>query len=259
MDNTGLPEKSENFSVAPVDEIPEAVRETKEPKSSSGSKPVLLILGGIGLSAIALLVASAFFSSRTLDPEVVSSPKPVEKVQTVTTKSEPDNLLGHLPYNEAPESELQSVTPDNRIRLRIAAAKKFQQMVAAARKDGVQIQPISGFRSISEQQYLFFDIKEQRAQGATKRAEVSAPPGYSEHHTGYSVDLGDRTSPTTNLSPSFEKTAAFAWLEKNAARYSFELSFPRDNPQGVSYEPWHWRFVGDRDSLETFYKAKNWR
>jgi D-alanyl-D-alanine carboxypeptidase len=35
------------------------------------------------------------------------------------------------------------------------------------------------------------------------------------------------------------------------------MSFPKDNPQGVSYEPWHWRFVGDRQSLETFYKAKN--
>jgi len=23
------------------------------------------------------------------------------------------------------------------------------------------------------------------------------------------------------------------------------------------YEPWHWRFVGDDDSLATFYKAQN--
>ena len=38
---------------------------------------------------------------------------------------------------------------------------------------------------------------------------------------------------------------------------SFEISFPKDNVQGVSYEPWHWRFVGDTDSLETFYKANN--
>jgi D-alanyl-D-alanine carboxypeptidase len=45
-------------------------------------------------------------------------------------------------------------------------------------------------------------------------------------------------------------------MKKNAARFNFELSFPRNNPQGVSYEPWHWRFIGDRRSLETFYKAK---
>jgi len=35
------------------------------------------------------------------------------------------------------------------------------------------------------------------------------------------------------------------------------MSFPKDNPQGVSYEPWHWRYVGDTASLETFYRAKN--
>jgi D-alanyl-D-alanine carboxypeptidase len=33
------------------------------------------------------------------------------------------------------------------------------------------------------------------------------------------------------------------------------MSFPKNNRQGVSYEPWHWRFVGDKQSLETFYKA----
>jgi D-alanyl-D-alanine carboxypeptidase len=45
-------------------------------------------------------------------------------------------------------------------------------------------------------------------------------------------------------------------LQNNAAQYSFELSFPENNPQGISYEPWHWRFVGDSHSLETFYKAQ---
>ncbi|MEM1310980.1 MAG: D-alanyl-D-alanine carboxypeptidase family protein, partial [Cyanobacteria bacterium P01_H01_bin.153] len=46
------------------------------------------------------------------------------------------------------------------------------------------------------------------------------------------------------------------WLETNAARYSFELSFPEGNAQGVQYEPWHWRYVGDPDSLETFYQDR---
>ncbi|MGL5033031.1 MAG: D-alanyl-D-alanine carboxypeptidase family protein, partial [Microcystaceae cyanobacterium] len=46
-------------------------------------------------------------------------------------------------------------------------------------------------------------------------------------------------------------------LKNNAARYDFEMSFTPGNAQGVSYEPWHWRFVGDRASLETFYRARN--
>jgi len=43
-------------------------------------------------------------------------------------------------------------------------------------------------------------------------------------------------------------------LEENAARYNFELSFPEENVQGISYEPWHWRYVGNQESLEIFYK-----
>jgi D-alanyl-D-alanine carboxypeptidase len=62
--------------------------------------------------------------------------------------------------------------------------------------------------------------------------------------------------PAANVSPDFEHTAAFKWLEANAARYSFEISFPKGNAQGVSYESWHWRFIGDINSLETFYKAR---
>ena len=41
---------------------------------------------------------------------------------------------------------------------------------------------------------------------------------------------------------SFETTPAFAWLSQHAARHGFSLSYPRGNPHGIVYEPWHWRF-----------------
>ena len=74
-------------------------------------------------------------------------------------------------------------------------------------------------------------------------------------HTGYAVDIGDASG--ANLTPEFENTATFHWMQTNAARYSFELSFPKNSPQGVTYEPWHWRYVGNSNSLETFYKARS--
>ncbi len=55
----------------------------------------------------------------------------------------------------------------------------------------------------------------------------------------------------------FENTAVFRWLQTNAARYGFEMSFPRNNSQGLAYQPWHWRFIGDDDSLATFARARN--
>jgi D-alanyl-D-alanine carboxypeptidase len=168
-----------------------------------------------------------------------------------------EHQFGHLPYGEAPAADLVSISADGRIKLRSAAAKRWNEMVAAAAssEERVRLVPLSGFRSRSEQEYLFHDIARQRGQSLQERAKVSAPPGHSEHHTGYVVDIGDGREPGADLKQSFERTGAFKWLEKNGPRYGYELSFPAGNPQGVSYEPWHWRFVGDAKSKEVFARA----
>jgi D-alanyl-D-alanine carboxypeptidase len=232
--------------VKQTDDIPEARRETI---SQTPSVPWLPL--GLGLFFLALLGLFALAPRRPNPPPVVVvSPTPTP------TPSPIPNILGHLPYKEANPKDLAPLTADGRIRLRKAAAQSFLKMQARAKSQGVNLIPLSGFRSVKEQEHLFFAVKAQRNQETRKRAEVSAPPGYSEHHTGYAVDIGDGKAPATNLSPNFEQTAAFQWLKKHAATYSFELSFPPDNPQGVSYEPWHWRYVGDSDSLKTFYQAQ---
>ena len=257
-------------------EIPEAIREHPELPQKAGLPQPLLGAGIVFLGIIGLLSVHLFLSFRKPISPTATTPatKPASPSNTkpAPQKPQPDintqnpaqpapqtrtNLLGHLPYNVAPDSELVPMTADGSLKMRSAAAAKFQQMQSAAKADGVILTAISAFRDTATQDQLFFGVKEQRVQDAAKRAEVSAPPGYSEHHTGYAVDIGDGNAPATNLEESFASTAAFRWLEQNALKYSFELSFPPDNKQGVSYEPWHWRFVGDRDSLETFYKVRN--
>ena len=258
-------------------EIPEAIREEVElPKKSALSfLPIIGIvfcLGVVGLLSMFLLSPKPKTVPQAVKPATKSVP-PKPKTQTKkpqTAKSPPSptsdkqkqsknegDLLGHLPYDVAPQSSLKAISADGRLSMRAAAASKFEQMQADARAEGVILVPISAFRTAQAQEQLFFGVKEQRVQDAAKRAEVSAPPGYSEHHTGYAIDIGDGNAPATNLETTFADTAAFTWLKKNALKYSFELSFPPNNSQGVSYEPWHWRFVGDRDSLETFYKVRN--
>jgi D-alanyl-D-alanine carboxypeptidase len=267
-----------------MDDIPAALRERRKPNKSP-SINLFLVSGILGLGMSGLLLVS-FSGSRSpiisnstetenqgMLPTQTSQPTGGNTTETDFTGENPDKLardsqykansqetdhiFGHLPYQQASPSELKGITNDGRIKLRANAAEKFKEMQAAAKASGVILLPISGFRSISEQEYLFFEIKAQRSQVASKRAEVSAPPGYSEHHTGYALDIGDGRTPATHLRPSFAQTAAYKWLETNAAKYSFELSFSPDNLQGVSYEPWHWRYVGDTKSLETFYKARN--
>jgi zinc D-Ala-D-Ala carboxypeptidase len=248
-----------------MNDIPEALRETSISQAKIQQKRKLLIRSILGAGPI-LILGVTFFIRLVPLPLTTSSSSaisiqlsPAQKsIPVVNPSPEPlENVLGHLEYKQAPISKLKAITSDGRVRLRLNAADQFIEMQKAARDKGIILTPISGFRTVSEQNYLFFEIQRQRNQNPSERAEVSAPPNYSEHHTGYALDIGDAKTPATHLSLDFEKTAAFSWLKNNAAKYSFELSFPPDNYQGISYEPWHWRYVGDQESLETFYKARN--
>ena len=123
--------------------------------------------------------------------------------------------------------------------LRDDAAGAWRAMHAAARADGVELVPVSGFRS-AEYQAGLVARKLAGGQPLAKILEVSALPGHSEHHLGTTLDLHGGDGPL--LEAGFERTAAFAWLQRHARRFGFTLSYPRDNPWGIAYEPWHWRF-----------------
>lgn len=239
----------------PIDDIPEALRDNQYRKTTNPNSLLAIASGLLALLGTGIIAMAVLNRPSTSVKKPVINPSPVIK----PSPSPIENILGHLPYQEAPETELAPISADGSMRLRKAAAQAFIEMQDDARGSGVILVPISAFRSKATQEKLFFEVKKQRNQETRKRAEVSAPPGYSEHHTGYAIDIGDGRTPATNLSTSFANTAAFRWLQNNAAQYSFELSFPENNPQGISYEPWHWRFVGDTHSLETFYKAQQLR
>jgi len=164
---------------------------------------------------------------------------------------------GHRAYGEVNPQDLAVVasysTPGQQRfeRLKPQAALALFKMMDAARQDGVWIVPVSGFRDQERQAMLFRRQLEQMGT-PTAAAKTVAPPGYSEHHTGYAVDLADGLARAQDINPRFETTAAFQWLQHHAQEYGFELSFPADNPQGVAYEPWHWRFVGSAEAAYLF-------
>jgi zinc D-Ala-D-Ala carboxypeptidase len=122
-------------------------------------------------------------------------------------------------------------------RLAPDAAWAWSRMVEAARADGVQLTLVSGFRSIEYQCEIF---RRKLAAGATIDAilRVNAAPGFSQHHTGCAVDVG--TPGRESLTEEFEDTDAFRWLVAHAQTFGFSMSYPRDNPFGFTYEPWHW-------------------
>ena len=158
-------------------------------------------------------------------------------------------ILGHLPYAEISKKKLVLIEPN--IQVHIDMRDSLLKMRDEAKKNGIYLVFLSGYRSINLQNEIFYSLKSFRNQEAAERARVSAPPGYSEHSTGFAIDIGDATQRETDFESEFENTDAFKWLIKNAAKFHFKLSFAKDN-KFIDYEPWHWRYEGSIEALKVF-------
>ena len=122
-------------------------------------------------------------------------------------------------------------------RLTPAAFLAWSRMREAALRQEIPLFLISAFRGYQYQHDLIAKKLEQ-GRTITDILRVNAAPGYSEHHSGRAVDLG--TLGCDALSEEFENTAAYQWLAENAEDFDFHLSYPRGNPSGIDFEPWHW-------------------
>ncbi len=167
--------------------------------------------------------------------------------------------FGHFAYAEVAAGELVAVGPYRQttriVQLQRAAAEALGRMIEVARQAGLELVPISGFRSVEYQAKLWAKAIEKRG-SEVEAARWVAPPGHSEHHTGLAVDIGEGPEPESDVEPAFGDTAAYRWLAQHAASFGFEMSFPANNPQGVGCEPWHWRFVGTPEAERTFAAAR---
>ena len=127
------------------------------------------------------------------------------------------------------------------VRLTPQAAKAWKRMRAAAASEGVEVLPLSGFRSVARQSAI---IREKLAAGQSLAMilQLVAAPGCSEHHTGRALDIGTREH--VGLDEDFATTASFRWLKRRGGDFGFRLSYPRNNRHGIAYEPWHWSWHG---------------
>jgi len=124
----------------------------------------------------------------------------------------------------------------------------LRDMLEDARRDGIDLRVLSAFRSFDEQRDLHGRFQQQFGSGANT---FSADQGFSEHQLGTTVDIVDpETAATTQ---AFADTEEYEWLQRNAHRYGFILSYPEGNEFYI-FEPWHWRFVG-RELATDLYRA----
>ncbi len=125
-------------------------------------------------------------------------------------------------------------------------------MFQAAQTEGLDSWQVSaGHRTIEYQQQLFdervYALRQEGYSGQQARAKVRqtvADPGSSEHHTGLAFDI-------TVKGEQFSNTPQSLWLAKHCWEYGFIIRYPADKTTitGISYEPWHIRYVGTAHSL----------
>ena len=146
-----------------------------------------------------------------------------------------------------------SITSDpDSMKLDYRVAPHYNEMYLAALEDGINLVPISGYRSVERQERNFKNkIQTYMNDGYSKveatqmAATIILPPGTSEHNAGLAMDI-------CSLYQSFENTDEFRWLSENAADYGFILRYPEDKQDitKIIYEPWHWRYVGVKAAKE---------
>jgi len=121
--------------------------------------------------------------------------------------------------------------------LRHSAAVSLEEMATAARAEGITLVASSAYRSFDHQTQVHNRLVQQMGRAAAER--VSARPGHSQHQTGLALDFGDITN-------AFAQSPAGRWMETNATRFGWSLSYPYgyEHITGYSWESWHFRYLG---------------
>ena len=125
------------------------------------------------------------------------------------------------------------------------AQAAFDDMQAAAAKEGLNIYVSSGFRSYEYQSGLY-DRYVQRS-GKAEADRYSARPGHSEHQTGLAFDMN-------TIDISFADTDEYVWVKAHCWEYGFIIRYPEDGEDvtGYMYEPWHIRYLGKETAKKVY-------
>ncbi|MEH6344104.1 MAG: D-alanyl-D-alanine carboxypeptidase family protein [Bermanella sp.] len=111
------------------------------------------------------------------------------------------------------------------------------KMAAKAAEENIVLLIDSGFRSAQYQAKILEKYLNQNMdyQGLL---QVVAPPGYSQHMLGNSIDF-------VPSELDFSMSKQYAWLKQHAGKYNFIESYRQKNKTGVNWEPWHWQYQRD--------------
>ena len=172
------------------------------------------------------------------------------------------NLILVNKWNLLPENHNPSLTQlKNGHAIDERAYPDLQNMMDDCRAAGLNPLICSSYRTMDKQKKLYKNkVDEYLAQGYSQEdaeaaaGEVVAVPGTSEHQLGLALDIVDVANQV--LDERQENTEVQKWLMKNSWKYGFILRYPTDKSDitGISYEPWHYRYVG-KEAAKEIYEA----
>lgn len=153
--------------------------------------------------------------------------------------------INHLQYDEVNEDDLVLY---GTMLVHKELSQAFKIMYNQAKKEGIELSILSGYRSVSSQK----NIIQTRINNGENEKEIyksNAYAGYSEHHTGYAIDIND-------INAEFADSKEGKWVASNSLKYGFRISFPINNVQKLSFEPWHLRYIGSANAQKIFCYAE---
>ena len=157
------------------------------------------------------------------------------------------NKTYSLPSNFVPNN-LESI--NGYIKVVDYVKDAFIELTSDSASLGLNIYASSGYRSYSDQNYIYNNYVS--FDGQENADTYSARAGHSEHQTGLAIDVN-------TVDSSFDNTSESNWLKDNCYRYGFIIRYPKgkDNITGYMYEPWHIRYVG-KELASKLYNDGDW-
>ena len=156
-------------------------------------------------------------------------------------------------YQETHQNHIVSFKTGGQIDDRVS--KALEEMLEAAKETGLRAgylfrTPERSAANLENKTQYYINKGYSREAARKKALETIAAPYTSEHNLGLAIDMTQKGD--GSLRTTFEQTAAFAWLQEHCAEYGFILRYPKGKQDitGVSYEPWHYRYVGREHAEE---------
>ena len=179
---------------------------------------------------------SGIYVSEITDNEKIYSGSLIVVNDETEYKGNEDDLVSIYDVREKANADYYTVL-DKDVKVRKEAAEALNNMLKAFNEETghKDIQVDSGYRSVKYQQEIY---------DSTEDKDTVAKPGFSDYHTGYSVDLNVVDEEGNSL--DFDGTGDYKWFAENGYKYGYVVRFPEDKTQqtGLDYRPWHFRYVG---------------